>query len=89
MIDVNFKKYQIKAYPIFFDKSVPGGPIQYSFFKERNKKFLKILKSKLPLDGVLLIMHGAMYLKEINDPEGYWIQSVRKLVGKNCIVSMV
>ena len=40
------------------------------------------------LDGVLLLMHGAMYVDGIDDPEGDWIASVRRAVGNECIISV-
>ena len=40
------------------------------------------------LDGILLLMHGAIYVDEIDDPEGEWIASVRRAVGKECIISV-
>jgi len=33
-------------------------------------------------------MHGAMYVPNIEDPEGEWIQDIRKIVGKKCLISV-
>jgi len=40
------------------------------------------------LMGFLLLMHGAMYVDGIDDPEGEWIASVRRAVGNECIISL-
>ena len=46
------------------------------------------IKNTFPLDGVLLLMHGAMYVPGIEDPEGDWISAVRGFVGKHYIISV-
>ena len=88
LIEFPFKKYNIELCPIFFNRSVPGGPIETSYFSKIKDEFVKQLKKTNSLDGVLLIMHGAMFVPNINDPEGEWISSVRDVVGKDCIISV-
>ena len=77
IIDFPFENYNIEIFPIFFNKSLPGGPIETSYFLKTKNYFIKQLQQIDSLDGVLLIMHGAMYVPNINDPEGEWISSVR------------
>ena len=88
LIEFPFENYNIEICPIFFNRSVPGGPIETSYFIKVKDDFIKQLQVICPLDGVLLIMHGAMYVPNINDPEGEWISSVREVVGKDCIISV-
>ena len=33
-------------------------------------------------------MHGAIFVDDIDDPEGQWIEAVRDVVGEDCIVSV-
>ena len=33
-------------------------------------------------------MHGAMYVKGISDPEGFFIKKIRSKVSKNCKISL-
>ena len=40
------------------------------------------------IDGVLLLMHGTMYVPGNEDPEGDWINKVRSIVGRQCIISV-
>ena len=87
-VDFPFNEYNLVAYPIFFNKSVPGGPIEGKYFEQIKDKFIGQLKQIDNLDGVLLLMHGAMLVNGIDDPEGEWISSVRKAVGKDCIISV-
>ena len=88
LIDFPFSEFDIKPYPLFFNKSVPGGPIDREYFTQIKYQFIEDIRSLGDLDGVLLLMHGAMYVDGIEDPEGEWIASVRKEVGPKCIISV-
>ena len=67
---------------------MPGGPVDKKFFiKTINNITNDLIKSK-PIDGILLIMHGAMYVKGISDPEGFFIKKIRSKVSKNCKISL-
>ena len=88
LVNFPFNEYNIIAKPIFFKKSVPGGPIEENFYIKVRNQFLNRLESQYPLDGVMLIMHGAMFVNGIEDPEGDWIEKTRKTVGEECIISV-
>ena len=88
LVDFPFSEFDIKPYPLFFNKSVPGGPIEKEYFTQVKNQFIEDIHSLGKLDGVLLLMHGAMYVDDIEDPEGEWIASVRKEVGPKCIISV-
>ena len=88
LIDFPFSDYNINVNPIFFNKSVPGGPIDRKYFDEIKNEFITEINSFEKLDGVLLLMHGAIYVEGIDDPEGEWIRSVREAVGIDCIISV-
>ena len=88
LIDFPFSDYNINVNPIFFNKSVPGGPIDRKYFDEIKNEFITEINSFEKLDGVLLLMHGAIYVEGIDDPEGEWIRSVREAVGIDCVISV-
>ena len=88
LIDFPFNNYSIETYPIFFNRSVPGGPIESQYFRQTKDKFIAELESLGALDGVLLIMHGAIFIDDLDDPEGEWIEAVRDVVGEDCIISV-
>ena len=54
----------------------------------KTSSFLQELTASLPFDGVLLIMHGAMHVPSLEDPEGDWIAAVRTLVGPNVPIAV-
>ena len=88
LIDFPFDEYGIETYPVFFNRSVPGGPIESHYFRQTKDKFIAELESLGTLDGVMLIMHGAIFVDDLDDPEGEWIEAVRGVVGEDCIVSV-
>ncbi|WP_029063011.1 M81 family metallopeptidase [Labrenzia sp. DG1229] len=67
--------------PLFHARSIPGGPVSTGCYLTFKSGFLAELQASLPVDGVLLIMHGAMHVPDIDDPEGDWISAVRDVVG--------
>ncbi len=56
----------------------------YDAFKA---EFLQSLKALLPLDGLYLPMHGALYVEGMQDAEGDWISAARQVVGVDCLIS--
>ena len=60
LVDYSFDEFNIKAHPLFFKKSVPGGPIEKQYFKKVKEEFISGINALGKLDGVLLLMHGAM-----------------------------
>ncbi|MEE4013871.1 M81 family metallopeptidase [Roseibium sp. FZY0029] len=67
--------------PLFHARSIPGGPVTADCYSAFKSAFLAELEVSLPLDGLLLIMHGAMHVVGLEDAEGDWISAVRQLVG--------
>jgi microcystin degradation protein MlrC len=45
------------------------------------------VRDLLPLDGLYLAMHGAMFVEGMQDAEGDWISAVRQVVGARCLIS--
>ena len=74
--------------PLFHARSIPGGPVSRDCYQAFKSAFLAELGGKLPVDGVLLIMHGAMHVPDLDDVEGDWIESVRQLVGKDIPIAV-
>ncbi len=82
----------LKAYPWPFQptllaQATPGDPVERAAYAALKTEFLDRLKALLPLDGVYLAMHGAMYVEGMEDAEGDWIAAVRQLVGNQCLIT--
>ncbi|MBY3209611.1 MULTISPECIES: M81 family metallopeptidase [Rhizobium] len=79
--------YDAEFLPTIHARAIAGGPVSRATYEAFKGEFLERLKPMLPLDGLYLAMHGAMYVKGMEDAEGDWISSARALVGKDCTVS--
>jgi microcystin degradation protein MlrC len=73
--------------PTLFATAVPGAPVERKTYDTLKSEFLGRLKELLPLDGLYLAMHGAMYVEGLLDAEGDWIGAARRVVGDRCLVT--
>ncbi len=81
------KKYPYPFQPTLLADAVPGGPVEAKTYLKLKSEFLDRVKSLLPLDGLYLVMHGAMSVEGMQDGDGDWIASAREVVGKNCLLT--
>ncbi|MGR9131327.1 M81 family metallopeptidase [Rhizobium leguminosarum] len=81
------KDYDADFLPTIHARAIAGGPVSRATYEAFKGEFLERLKPMLPLDGLYLAMHGAMYVEGMEDAEGDWISAARALVGKDCTVS--
>jgi microcystin degradation protein MlrC len=72
--------------PTLYARAVPGGPVERSTYDILKTQFLYSLKQLLPLDGLYLPMHGALYVEGMQDAEGDWISAARAVVGDECLI---
>lgn len=73
--------------PLLHARAVPGGPVARETYEAFKAEFLDRLKATLPLDGLYLPMHGAMYVDGMDDAEGDWIAAARAVVGPDCPIA--
>lgn len=69
--------------PLVAARSVSGGPVTDECYNELKQMLLSALRQAVPVDGVILPLHGAMTTISDDDPEGDLILSVRQIVGKS------
>jgi microcystin degradation protein MlrC len=65
----------------------PGGLIRKDVFETLRDEILGQLERALPVDGVVLGLHGAMVANGYDDPEGDLLERVRKLVGPDVLIA--
>ncbi len=65
----------------------PAGLIQRETYETLRDEILGQLQAALPVDAVVLGLHGAMVAQGYPDPEGDLLQRVRALVGPDVLVS--
>lgn len=66
----------------------PAGITNRADYEFMRDEILAQLKAALPLDGVLLGLHGAMVAHGYDDTEGDVIDRVRALVGPGCVIGV-
>ncbi len=67
--------------PLLHASACPSGPVTDECYNGLKQHLLSKLKNTLPVDGVLLGLHGAAAARSIGDIEGDLIQCVRHVVG--------
>lgn len=67
--------------PTVFAEPHPSGPAPRQVFDAILAEILQGIEAALPLDGVLLELHGSMVAEGIDDGEGHILAAVRQVVG--------
>ena len=73
--------------PLVHARALPGGPVQRPFYESIKEELLAKLRATLPLDGVLLDIHGAMSVDGMTDAEADLASAVREIVGAEALIS--
>ncbi|GJE39517.1 M81 family metallopeptidase [Methylobacterium persicinum] len=66
----------------------PGGTTLRGVYEELRDTLLDDLRAALPVDGVLLFMHGAMVAEGYDDCEGDTLEQVRALIGPDVTIGV-
>ena len=66
----------------------PGGAASRAAYERMRDEILGQLKAALPVDGVVLNLHGAMVAHGYDDCEGDILERVRALVGPDCVIGI-
>lgn len=67
--------------PGFFAQACSSGPVRAEDFMEMSGKFFDAARRAGPVDGVLLVLHGAMQSETVDDCEGYLLSGIRDIFG--------
>src|SRR5262249_12991352 len=73
----------IDLVPTTYAQAVPGGRVTKEAFETFSREIVEGIRTALPVDGVLLGLHGAMALEHDDDGEGRLLAAVREVVGPN------
>jgi len=70
--------------PLLYAAAVPGGLVTRAAYDDLAARLLDRLREAMPVQGVLLALHGAMVAEGEEDCEGDLLRRVRALVGPTC-----
>jgi microcystin degradation protein MlrC len=73
----------VELVPLLLAGATPGGTVQEAAYQHLKTILLERLQAAMPVDGVLLDLHGAMVTEEHEDAESDVIAAVRDLVGSS------
>lgn len=73
--------------PTVLARSLPGGIVSREAYESLVRKTLDSLKKNGPFDGIYLDIHGAMSVVGLDDPEGDYLERIRKVVGQRVLIS--
>ena len=68
-------------------RAEPGGLLQREAYEGLRDEILDQLRAALPVDGVVLGLHGAMVAQGYDDCEGDLLERIRALVGPDVIIA--
>ena len=69
--------------PLLYAGTCPGGALTSACYQQLKNELLDRLHAALPVDGLLLPLHGAATVEDIGDLEGDLLAAVRQIVGKD------
>lgn len=70
-----------QAVPLLYASTCPGGYLTAACYDQLKDELLQRLAAALPVDGVLLPLHGSAVAEQTGDLEGDLISAVRQVVG--------
>jgi microcystin degradation protein MlrC len=82
MLSVLTETQGCEVIPTFLARALSGAPVQEATFDALLDELLARLTGARPLDGVILVLHGAMMSQKTPDATGELLARVRALVGK-------
>ncbi|HEU5431322.1 MAG TPA: M81 family metallopeptidase, partial [Thermomicrobiales bacterium] len=72
--------------PLLVASACPGGTITADCYRRLKTELLELLRAAMPVDGVLLALHGAAAAAGAGDLEGDLLAAVRELVGPRRLI---
>lgn len=80
MIEV-LEMSEIEIIPILYAEAIPGGVVSKEAFEFLLQEAIARIKQKLPLDGCLVVPHGAGVCEAYDDMDGFWLSQLRATLG--------
>ena len=74
-------------FPTMRARALPGGVVTKESYESMVIQIIEMTKQTLPLDGLFFFFFGAMNVEGMEDPEGDFIERIRKVVGPKTLIS--
>jgi microcystin degradation protein MlrC len=83
VVEVLSNQEDVELIPIFYAEATPGGKISTLASGKLLRKLEELLVKALPLDGLMVLPHGAAVSEDYPDFDGKWLSRVRSIVGED------
>lgn len=80
MIEV-LEQEDIEIVPVMYAEATPGGIVSSDAYNDLLQELLTGLNNSQPVDGCLVVPHGAGVSESFRDMDGHWLSLVREKVG--------
>ena len=74
-------------HPLVHARALPGGIVRRAVYDSIKKELVERLAASLPLDGLVLDIHGAMSVEGIVDAEADLVSALREVLGPRPLIS--
>jgi microcystin degradation protein MlrC len=81
-------EFGFASVPIMAALAIPGGTIAAEAYTDLANEMTDSLKAALPLDGVLLGLHGAAVAENFRDADGEMVRRIREILGPSIPIVM-
>jgi microcystin degradation protein MlrC len=82
MIEV-LEQEHVEILPVMYAEATPGGTVSADTYKALLQELLQELETSLPVDGCLVVPHGAGVSENFPDMDGHWLNQIRERVGND------
>ncbi|MDR0499422.1 MAG: M81 family metallopeptidase, partial [Holophagales bacterium] len=73
--------------PAMLSSATPGGIVQRETYEFLVNETLRLIRDNMPYDAFFYHIHGAMSVIGLDDPEGDFLERIRRIIGNDAIVS--
>ncbi len=77
------RQAKMELVPLLWANAITGPPIRRADFEVVVERLLDRLRAALPVDGVLLSLHGSFAAQDFDDADGEILRRVRSVVGSD------
>jgi len=81
ILEVLAQQDNLEVIPILYAETTPSGTITSKAATLLLQLLIEQLNAALPLDGLMVVPHGAAVSEDIPDFDGYWLTQVREILG--------
>lgn len=83
MVEVLEKEADLEIISLFYAEATPGGTISGETAERLLMEVKNTLTEAMPLDGLMVVPHGAAVSVSYLDFDGHWLKMVREMLGPN------